>query len=483
MRPGRPRLICHLMGDRLRFLAVKGGMFGSGISHVRDVPLGQRRHEDPRAHADAIFKELEAFLQSTDFPNSPAVVALSRELYVWRSFRVPPVTSGSLDSLIAYEVERHLPVGADSLYVRTLAGQGEGPGWHVQLLAARRDVVRPLLEALDLMGCRLAAIVPDSLGALAEVRFVGGKQPAPGDVIAVHDRESVEVYLFRDDAPAGGAVSVIGSDRPSGEDASGAGQLAARAQRIASGIESALSEARQAVGDSPAARRDERRWLLPSSGGSDLVMEYLRRDTAAEWSLVTPTPAPAAMRDAPRYSVSLGLSREPDRLVASPLNFLSAAATAGKSLPAMVTAACAAILLIALVLLGAGVEYQTRRESRLLDGRIDALRAQAEGVTRLGDTLRSKEGELRHLAWTVTEAPTMIDLLAELSQVLPPNAHLTQFVLKGDSVELSGFADAASGLIQTLEESKSFRNVAFDAPITTQAAQKERFKIRMALER
>ncbi len=482
MRPGRPRLICHLMGDRLRFLAVKGGMFGSGISHVHDVPLDQRRHEDPRAHADAIFKELESFLQSTDFPNSPAVVALSRELYVWRSFRVPPVTSGSLDSLIAYEVERHLPVGADSLYVRTLAGQGEGPGWHVQLFAARRDVIRPLLEALDLMGCRLAAIVPDSLGALAEVRFVGGKRPAPGDVIAVHDRESVEVYLFRDEAPAGGAVSLIGPDRPAGEDACGAGQIAARAQRVANGIESALSEARQAVGDSPA-RRDERRWLLPSSGGSDLVMEYLRRDTAAEWSLVTPTPAPAAMRDAPRYSVSLGLSREPDRLVASPLNFLGAAPTAAKALPAMVSAACAAILLVALVLLGVGVEYRSRRESRLLDSQIDALRAQAEGVTRLGDTLRSVEGELRHLTLAVTEAPTIIDLLAELSQVLPVNAHLTQFVLKGDTVELSGFADSASGLIQNLEESKSFRNVAFDAPITSQAAQKERFKIRMALER
>lgn len=457
-------------------------MFRSAVLHSREVRIDRRQYAEPRSLADAIFKELEGFLQANDFGNPPAVIALSRDFYVWRNFRVPPVAAGNLDSLIAYEIERHLPVDAANLYVRTIATATEEPGWRVQLFAAKKEVVGPLVEALELIGCRVAAIVPDLLGALAEIRFVGGKSSPAGEIVAVHDHDSVETYLFRDDALVDGGVSRIEPDQPNPaeEAASGGAHQASRAQRVARGIAAALADM-HAPGGASATRKEDRRWYFPSSGGSDLVLDLLRREGGADWSLIPTSSGPAA-GEGRRYPISLGLSREPDRLVSSPLNLLTAP-PAGTSALRLVTAASVAFLVVALAALGAATEYRSRRQLRMLDARIDVLRARADEVLRLSDAVRGDEVKLRDLGSVVSGSPTMVDLLAELSLLLPVNAHLTQLVLKKDSLEISGFADAAAGLIQTLEESKMFRNVAFDAPITTQGAQKERFKIRMALER
>ena len=112
----------------------------------------------------------------------------------------------------------------------------------------------------------------------------------------------------------------------------------------------------------------------------------------------------------------------------------------------------------------------------------EALKEQVRVQQRQINDLKARQEELRNLRTAVAGSPTMLDVLAELTRVLPTTAHLTQLVARKGAIELSGFADGASGLIQTLEESPMFRNVAFDAPITAQGAQKERFKIRMALE-
>ena len=82
-----------------------------------------------------------------------------------------------------------------------------------------------------------------------------------------------------------------------------------------------------------------------------------------------------------------------------------------------------------------------------------------------------------------------IDILKELTEVLPPTVWTWNLKCAGKDVEISGFADSASELIPILDKSPLFEKVEFSSPVTkererkgTTEKERERFKIKMKLE-
>ena len=81
------------------------------------------------------------------------------------------------------------------------------------------------------------------------------------------------------------------------------------------------------------------------------------------------------------------------------------------------------------------------------------------------------KGQNRHAA----------DYLHEVTTLLPEDAYLTTFRLRGSQIQLDGFARAASELIPKLEASAYFKGTKFGSP-TTKAQGRDRFSISMELE-
>lgn len=82
-----------------------------------------------------------------------------------------------------------------------------------------------------------------------------------------------------------------------------------------------------------------------------------------------------------------------------------------------------------------------------------------------------------------------IDVLQELTQILPPSVWIWNLKCSGKDVEISGFADSASELIPILDKSPLFEKVEFSSPVTKERERKgstdkerERFKIKMKVE-
>jgi general secretion pathway protein L len=82
-----------------------------------------------------------------------------------------------------------------------------------------------------------------------------------------------------------------------------------------------------------------------------------------------------------------------------------------------------------------------------------------------------------------------VEILKELTQVLPSTVWIWNIKYSGGEVEISGFADSASELIPLLDRSPLFEKVEFLAPVTKERErrmggdkEKERFKIKMRLE-
>lgn len=83
-----------------------------------------------------------------------------------------------------------------------------------------------------------------------------------------------------------------------------------------------------------------------------------------------------------------------------------------------------------------------------------------------------------------------VDILKELTLILPPSVWIWNLKATGGEIEISGFADSASDLIPLLDRSPLFEKVEFLAPVTKERdrrlgseKEKERFKIRMYLEK
>ena len=82
-----------------------------------------------------------------------------------------------------------------------------------------------------------------------------------------------------------------------------------------------------------------------------------------------------------------------------------------------------------------------------------------------------------------------MEVLEELTRVLPETTWIWNLKYNGKEIELSGFADSASDLIPLLDKSPLFEKVEFMAPVTKEMQMradgnkdKERFKIKARIE-
>ena len=110
---------------------------------------------------------------------------------------------------------------------------------------------------------------------------------------------------------------------------------------------------------------------------------------------------------------------------------------------------------------------------------VENLRKQREGLFKeIADLEKIRAGEV-----------SKVEILKELTQILPSTVWIWNFKVTGAEIEISGFADSASDLIPRLDRSPLFEKVEFLAPVTKEREkrtgedrEKERFKIKMRLE-
>ena len=147
----------------------------------------------------------------------------------------------------------------------------------------------------------------------------------------------------------------------------------------------------------------------------------------------------------------------------------------------LVRLSAAAFAVIAWTLVFVALDDSRAREVASLDAQIAAMRGRAERTVEARHALARilRPIEVARAAW----AHPKIGLLAELSSVLPADAHLVELRVDGTAVTLIGFAKSAPDLIDRLERSSALKNVRFRAPVNRRADQSiERFEISADLE-
>jgi len=80
-----------------------------------------------------------------------------------------------------------------------------------------------------------------------------------------------------------------------------------------------------------------------------------------------------------------------------------------------------------------------------------------------------------------TDAVAILRVLNELTRLLPDSAWISELQLTGGTVRISGTAEASEALIQALELSPYFAEVAFAAPVSSEPGGTESFNIAFAI--
>ena len=133
--------------------------------------------------------------------------------------------------------------------------------------------------------------------------------------------------------------------------------------------------------------------------------------------------------------------------------------------------------------------YKYRDKLRNLDGEIKKRKPEVETIEKLQKQRESISKELSELEKIRSEEFSKIEMLKELTRLLPPTAWVWNLKYNGKEIEISGFADSASDLIPLLDKSPFFDKVEFMAPVTKEKMirpegpqDKERFRIKARIE-
>jgi len=115
-----------------------------------------------------------------------------------------------------------------------------------------------------------------------------------------------------------------------------------------------------------------------------------------------------------------------------------------------------------------------------LDEQLTRLRAEAETIEQTRTELAELEKKIDAVNALHGGAP-LLDILQELTTIIPSTAWLRTFNYTNGKIQLDGFADSATALIPLLEESPLFEDVVFNAAITKNKENKEVFRINLTV--
>jgi general secretion pathway protein L len=111
-----------------------------------------------------------------------------------------------------------------------------------------------------------------------------------------------------------------------------------------------------------------------------------------------------------------------------------------------------------------------------LSTEVDAAGARAAVVHRLTHDISDVQAQIE-FPLEQKRAPFLLDLLKEVTRVLPDGTWLTEFELDGGKVHIQGYAKSASDVVGEVDRSPKFANAQFMAPLQSAQNGNERFDL------
>jgi len=467
LKPFRTMIGIDPSGGRLAIVAVRRGVGGSSLAVP---PLW---HEPRTAKEPARFEEIEGVLGEFVARNGlvgggAALVLPAERVYLARA-AFPPMKERDLRDAVGMELERLFPVPPAELRhgFRRLSGLSAGGKIPMVVVATPSEYIDRWEEIVTRVGLSLSAAVPAAWAVGAALSGPGGPSGDPGRTAAVLRAAgaTVECTLFAAGEPF---FSASGPCSPG------------------SAPQEGLSLARAGFVDPPSSAGDGPVDLFAPQGwygkegkeieDGDIVF---RVRGAFERSGVSPlfvagagesgtAPDPFTLLGA--FGAALGGGRMD--LLSPPRDGFDSGFS-----KAILGGAAMAVLALGIAWPSA-VAWKAKAELRRLDAQVAALRPFAERYEETLSDLDDAQGRIAAVREEAAVSGEVLQILRELTDRLPNGTWLLSLRMEGRKVDIEGLSPSASEIFPALTRDGRFRSVEFGAPITRQADNIERFKIR-----
>jgi hypothetical protein len=410
--------------ERLLFLRLRRGF--SGQDKVFE------RREYGFAHAG--LKGAVAALKNDCQPQLDDLLLLGLPLAIFTiiHFTLPLAAAENLEAAVGYELMRHVPHELKGLYWRYRCEEEEDR-LAVSVTLAPKAEVDEYLSLFSAAGFNLSAVFPSLF-------LVAWMMREPGLYVGGNAGQR-ELVLFD-----GGAVTFqacAGFPGTADEDGFFAHNLPLAENR-------GLGFSRVFLWSQAAAVRETLQTLRPLFDLREV--SQLPENVRLEWSLFP-------------YSIDL----------------ISPAVIKRRRLWLKLEVAAALFLLAALIGQPLAVIAGKQRHLHKLEKKLEVVRQEADKLsgTRKKNQLLIDHFEL--LAHEVRQQAVTIDVLKELTEVIPQDTWLRSLTIRSRKLYLSGTSSSATNVVKALEDSPLFKEVHFDSPVVKKGSH-ETFKIVVDLE-
>jgi Tfp pilus assembly protein PilN len=345
------------------------------------------------------------------------------------NLRLPAAARDDLDQAVRYALMRHVPMDLSQAWIDQ-AVLDDADELDVEAVVALHDQLGPVMDAVDQAGMRVAGVFP----ALAHVARSSGQDgfylsAGQGNAEAlVLEQGRVVVHGWEELGPNMGLEQFLTSLKP---------MLDNRAQP------------------------PEHVFCWECTPAPDEI--------AAPLGL----PAAAVQSPSPVFSRTL--------LEQAPYRIDLASGGLGNRRALVLRLAAASVFVLALLLYPLGSMLGKQAHLDQLEERISQIRGQAEVIAQKRREIQDSADFLRRIAQEAQNQPLVLEMLHELTQVLPRNVWLDSFVFARDRVRIQGQADSATSVIEALENSPLFRAVGFESPVT-KSGKRDVFQVSAELE-
>jgi len=420
-----------------------------------------------------IINSIQGFISSHNFSKENVILALSREKALVKLIEIPSAARENLRKVLEYELGKHIPFPPEeSVFDFQILDEKEGM-LRVLLVVMKKEEVNGYLDLFKRMGIRPAAIeIPST--AVANL-FYYDQHPLDQTPFALLDIEKhfFEFHFFEKGSLREGLHHPFFKEEEKAKELKEAFQLA-----LLKGL----------------GAKDGKQNLFAFGGeASETLIEKLKLEMTPEITLTQSfkkihlgNGLQKISECYPSVGLALrGLSKTRWTINLLPLDLRKKISRIGIYLAVFLS--CIALVLAAAWVINPWV--QEREELKRILGEVKAKKpkvAEIEAIQKKKDLV---DQEIRDFDVLRHDEISKVEVLRELSEILPATTWIWNLKLKSKDVEINGFANSASDLIALLDKSPLFEKVEFSSPVTKERrlfgdqVEKERFRISAKLEK
>ena len=430
------------------------------VRGIREYYFDEGKYPQPEVFASSLSLAMNDLRAS----KSDVSFSIPKAWAVIRTAEFPATVKENLSNVVSYEMDRITPFRAeDAFYDFRILGEDAGK-LTVLVAAAKADVVQPYIDALKGKGISVGGVTVNLSGIETLCRYMDRKAAGTDFVFVEVKKEGYEGALFLNGSITTFAGSFAGKDDK------------AEADMIVPEITRSVDAIKQS------GRTPQVVLLLRDKNPS--LKELLKSRVEQPLKILNETDMPVRLSG--QYKeipyAAIGSAMESLWKKARGFDLLSKGSHEKQKPPIALT------VILTLAILGMWILYIIAplrvEEKRLqeIDRQISLRKAEVNKIETLKKEIDALSGEISTVSGFKENKPMALNILKELTTILPRNTWVTRVKITESSVNLEGYSSSATGLLSKLEASRYFKKSEFASPTFRDTRMNaDRFNIKMAI--